>query len=350
MRTSSSYVKLHQTPLSPPVSPSTSFSRSDFLVAIISDLFSPTETQLSLLQDAIIKVTIKRIEVQRLCNDMGLDEYYIYNNPKSLEEIRQLRTEILRLISSTHQELVDLDKQAIELNTRERRETYLQVFKEIVIRFTQTLEQLRQDSKDICSEYREYVTRQYNTINPRIPLLECLSFIRNEKSRIVLNNDSKEVPYCEEIMHQMVFRREDMHSLMEIIKLINKVIPALKLFEHRLALSSIQRTYRDQEDDFDSDMDFSDDEDVLSQPSLTFWSRWFCGFGNSPDNSGSYKMIYLHEPLVDSHRRHRSICFKIGNRTRRCQLSKTAIECCLGLGLVLVTLGIMIFVLCLFYK
>ena len=109
-------------------------------------------------------------------------------------------------------------------------------------------------------------------------------------------------PYIKTIVTEILYRRQDLHLILDTLRLIDSVSPSLKLIEHRFILNSFSQGYRDEYlDEDDDDQAFLPDEEsdsdssrssaelseedllVISHPkSLT--QRLLAVFGNRPKN------------------------------------------------------------------
>jgi hypothetical protein len=356
------------------------------------------------LIDSIVEVNRNRVSAQRICYNMDSELYGRYNNPEILDSIRTGRAEVKTTIEDIQRLLVLLNKEIGQLYPQDVQHLFLQELRKSTTEFLGILSQTRQDMMDTCLQYVKYITKQYTVINPQMTIKKTKLFMSSSTYSLVLPHDTPEenakaCSFYKEIVAEILFRREDMHFLLETVKVIDALMPSLKVIEDRFSVDGYAKAYRDEEEEIDSGSESSlsnssnssdeedadghihdgdlDDEDMvvvdqrLVKPSLArrianlvFKSR----YSRLDDSNLGYELTYCdntEEPLIGPsfelfdpsarnnhhqgrsssggrHRRRRRRCCTAGNRNRKCVLSNWRLEFMVGVGLVLFTLTLVI--------
>lgn len=119
------------------------------------------------LVDSLEAVIHKRVEAQRLHPQQESPLYDKYNNPQSQDDIKRLRLEIEVEIKKITQLIMDLYRDTERLPLRgptsvhDEQTRYLQQFRDIICEYVAMLMQIKQDYKDICREYDDFITAKY---------------------------------------------------------------------------------------------------------------------------------------------------------------------------------------------
>lgn len=119
------------------------------------------------LVDSLEAVIHKQVEAQRLHPLPKSPLHDKYNNPQSQEEIKRLRIEIEVEIKKITELIMDLYRETERLPLRgptgahDEQTRYLQQFRDIIGEYVGMLMQIKQDYKDVCREYNEYITKKY---------------------------------------------------------------------------------------------------------------------------------------------------------------------------------------------
>ena len=355
------------------------------------------------LIESIVEVNRNRVAAQRICYNMNSELYGRYNNPETLDSIRTGRAEVKATIEDIQRLLVSLNKEIGESYPQDVQHLFLQELRKSTTEFLSILSQTRQDMMDTCLQYVKYITKQYTVINPQMTIKKTKLFMSSSTYSLVLPHDTPEenakvCPFYKEIVAEILFRREDMHFLLETVKVIDALMPSLKVIEDRFSVDGYAKAYRDEEEEIDSgsesslsnsssssssdeddadgqlhDDDLDDEEDMvvagqrIVKPSLArrianlvFKSR----YSRLDDSSIGYELTYrdnTEEPLIgpnfelfdpnarNNHRQGRSSGRRRRRRrrcctgsSRKCVLSNWRLEFMVGVVLVLFTLTLVI--------
>lgn len=358
------------------------------------------------LIDSIVKVNCNRVSAQRICYNIDSELYSRYNNPETLDSIRTVRAEVKATIEDIQKLLVSLDLEIGRSYPQDVQHLFLQQLRKSTTEFLGILIQTRQDMMDTCLQYVKYITKQYTVINPQMTIKKTKLFMSSSTYTLALPHDTPEenaqvCPFYKEIMSEILFRREDMHFLLETVKVIDALMPSLKVIEDRFSVDGYAKPYRDEEEEIDSGSESSlsnsnsshsissDEEDALNnvheddypdyqadmmvghrlvKPSIlrriaSLIFRW--RHSHLDDSNIGYELNYrdiTEEPLMSSsfehfeangldshHQKHDSS----GERRRRqrrccagggqpCRLSNWRFEFMVGVGLVLFTLTLVL--------
>ncbi|KAF5099045.1 hypothetical protein D0Z00_001805 [Geotrichum galactomycetum] len=337
---------------------------------------------------------------------MDSELYGRYNNPETLDSIRTGRAEVKTTIEDIQRLLISLNKEIGQSYPQDVQHLFLQELRKSTTEFLSILSQTRQDMMDTCLQYVKYITKQYTVINPQMTIKKTKLFMSSSTYSLVLPHDTPEenakvCSFYKEIVAEILFRREDMHFLLETVKVIDVLMPSLKVIEDRFSVDGYAKAYRDEEEEIDSgsestlsnssssssdeddadghmhDDDLDDEEDIvvvdqrLVKPSLArrianlvFKSR----YPRLDDSSLGYELNYrdnTEEPLIGPNfelfdpssrnsnhqgrsssggrrRRRRRRCCTSGTRNHKCVLSNWRLEFMVGVGLVLFTLTLVI--------
>lgn len=209
------------------------------------------------LIDSIVKVNCNRVSAQRICYNIDSELYSRYNNPEILDSIRTVRAEVKATIEDIQKLLVSLDIEIGQTYPQDVQHLFLQQLRKSTTEFLGILIQTRQDMMDTCLQYVKYITKQYTVINPQMTIKKIKLFMSSSTYSLVLPHDTPEenaqvCPFYKEIMSEILFRREDMHFLLETVKIIDTLMPSLKVIEDRFSVDGYAKPYRDEEEEIDS--------------------------------------------------------------------------------------------------
>lgn len=199
------------------------------------------------LISCIIHTTNTRVSAQRLSYRLDSDTYHQYNNSNSREELKLSRINVQNWIRNIHQQILALSTATpinLPPNANESKDMHLlcQSLSEIIL----LLEQLRKDLKETCNDYCAFITAQYQGINKYISPADLKIFISYPEKPFLLpkidNNGSEtganelQNPFIKTIVTEVLYRRQDLHLILDTLRLIDVVSPSLKLIEREISM------------------------------------------------------------------------------------------------------------------
>lgn len=234
------------------------------------------------LIDCVVAVTNARVSAQRLCYRLDSEAYSFYNNAESREQLKQARLRVMERIRDVQQRILVFDRYictsvppAVASGYRKRqrvsayeskRGKYLRSLRSLVSEFSGLLDQQKRDLKEVCNDYCHFITERYQTVNQYISPQDIKVFITYLEKPLLLpksTEDSDQLapelannPYIKTIVTEILYRRQDLHLILDTLRLIDSVSPAVKVIEHRFILNSFSQGCRDH--------DYDDAEDLLS--------------------------------------------------------------------------------------
>lgn len=294
--------------------------------------------------DCIISVTNTRVSAQRLCYRLDSDLYAYYNNPESRERLKLARLKVQEWIRDVQQKLLCHDRYIsthlpplAKSGYRRRqkrtayevkREKYLRALRVRISEFVAILDQQKRDLKEVCNDYCQFITQQYHSVNQYISPQDIKIFVSSLDKPFLLpksNERGDQVADFENnlnvkiIVTEILYRRQDLHLILDTLRLIDSVSPPLKVIEHRFLLNSFSQGYRDEyldqedeENEGESDSDSvhseaSEDLIVVSPPKGlaqrimgVFGSRRANQFVDANEEDADYEESLNKELEVDS--------------------------------------------------
>lgn len=239
--------------------------------------------------ECIVALTNLRVAAQRLYYKVGSPLYDAHNNSNSRNSISNLRIQSQHWTREIQRQILALDRYLTEAipSGRGRRRTgvyeikrakYLSDLQAFTNEILGILGQHKRDLKELCNEYCESISQQYYSseyfeqylmtlltnvlVNPTTTTAETKRFLERVDHPVVLPHDTEEENrevnmYYEKVVAEILFRRHDMHMILDTLRLIDVVSPSLKVIEHRFLLNSFSTGYRntnvEEEDESDSD-------------------------------------------------------------------------------------------------
>lgn len=254
------------------------------------------------LIECVVAVTNARVSAQRLCYRLDSEAYSFYNNAESREQLKQARLSVMERIRDVQQRILAFDRyictsvppaaaSGYRKRPRQRqrvsayeskRSKYLRSLRALVSEFSGILDQQKRDLKEVCNDYCHFITERYQTVNQYISPQDIKVFISYLDKPLLLpksNENSDQLapelagnPYIKTIVTEILYRRQDLHLILDTLRLIDSVSPSLKVIEHRFILNSFSQGYRDEYlghdyDDEDALLSDSDSESGLSDAS-----------------------------------------------------------------------------------
>jgi hypothetical protein len=215
---------------------------------MLTKLLTVLENSQKELISCIIHTTNTRVSAQRLSYRLDSDTFHHYNNSNSREELKLSRINVQNWIRNIHQQILALSTAApasLHPSSPEYREVFLlcQNVSEIIL----LLEQVRKDLKETCNDYCAFITGQYQSINKYISPADIKLFISYPEKPFLLpkldNNrpatEANELqnPIIKTIVTEILYRRQDLHLILDTLRLIDVVSPSLKLIERELSVN-----------------------------------------------------------------------------------------------------------------
>ena len=151
---------------------------------ISHEIMNELQAQLSAISESqkafiecIVAVTNARVSAQRLCYRLDSDLYSFYNNPESREQLKVSRLQVQGWIRDIQQQILSLDAyvgSTLPASTSHRkrhkktvyeikRTRYVRLLHSLIAEFVAILDQQKQDLKEVCNDYCQFITEQYHT-------------------------------------------------------------------------------------------------------------------------------------------------------------------------------------------
>lgn len=175
----------------------------------------------------VVESNTVRVGSQRLCYNLQ-DEarYEEFNNPTTKTQLKENRVTMLKSIKNISRQITHF-RHSAEMGTNE----FVCTLQEFVI----ILLQLYNDLKDVCNSYCGFITNQYQVINPYISVNDIKTFISQpEKPFLLPRVEETESgvdlrnPVIKIIITEILYRRQDLHLIIEILRIIDSVLPTLQ--------------------------------------------------------------------------------------------------------------------------
>lgn len=223
--------------------------------AMLTELLTTLESSQKELISCIIHTTNTRVSAQRLSYRLDSDTFHHYNNSNSREELKLSRINVQNWIRNIHQQILALSTAtpaSLQPSSPEYGEVGLlcQNVSEIIL----LLEQVRKDLKETCNDYCAFITGQYQSINKYILPADIKLFIsypekpfllpKLDNSRPATEANELQNPIIKTIVTEILYRRQDLHLILDTLRLIDIVSPSVKLIERELSvkLTCMSRT------------------------------------------------------------------------------------------------------------
>lgn len=163
-------------------------------------------------------------------------------------------------------------------------------------------------------------------VNPSITSQETKEFLARVSHPLSLpqspdeeNEKSASGAHVDKVIAEMLFRRQDMHTILDTMRLIDEITIPLKILEHRFILSSYHMGYRDHfhgegdpssDSESSDDSDYSDDSDIdegRPRPTLvnTITNLFSAKYGKSNTQLDDYELVDQGRSRRKSSRRYR---------------------------------------------